>query len=40
MFTFVNAILFIGAAQGLILGGQLVVKRRGNVVANRILARW
>ncbi|MDZ7289361.1 MAG: AraC family transcriptional regulator [candidate division KSB1 bacterium] len=38
MFTFANAILFAGAAQGLILAGLLLLKRRGNLIANRILA--
>lgn len=38
MFTFANAILFVGAAQGLILAGLLFFKRKGNRIANRILA--
>jgi AraC-like DNA-binding protein len=38
MFTFANAILLVGAAQGLILAGLLLLKHEGNLVANRILA--
>ncbi len=38
MFTFANAILFLGAAQGLILAGLLLFKRRVLLAANRILA--
>lgn len=38
MFTFTNAILFVGAAQGLILSMLLLLKRRDNRIANRILA--
>lgn len=38
MFTFANAILFVGAAQGLILAVLLLLKRRDNRIANKILA--
>jgi AraC-like DNA-binding protein len=38
MLTFANAILFLGALQGLVLAVLLVYRRRGTVVANRILA--
>lgn len=38
MFTFTNAILLIGAAQGVILGSMLFWKQSGNRTANRILA--
>jgi AraC-like DNA-binding protein len=38
MFTFTNAILFVGAAQGLILALLLLLKHKDNRVANRILA--
>jgi AraC-like DNA-binding protein len=35
--SFANAILLLGAAQGFVLGGILMVKRGGNTQANRIL---
>lgn len=38
MLTFTNAILLVGAAQGLILAVLLLLKRRGNIVSNKILA--
>ncbi len=38
MLTFTNAILLIGTAQGLILAVLLLLKSRGNIVANKILA--
>ena len=37
MFSFASAILLLGAAQGFVLGGILMVKRGGNTQANRIL---
>ena len=38
MFTFTNAILLVGAAQGLILAALLLHKGKDNLIANRILA--